>query len=151
MTLFHVLYTLSKLFCKMLYFPSAVISTVSSHFNSLEWQIPIDVWVNFWKLVCELLVDVCLICPLLSDSLSTCPLSSVSKPCLFESIASAFLVVTSSACTRACEERISVLEWQSGKQQCTTVQNWIQILICTVFAKCDKSFSKYTFCQGERK
>lgn len=77
------------------------------------------------------------VCSALFVSWSTCSLSPVSKVCLCESIASAFLSSNwgSLACTREYKEQISVLIWQSGKQQYATVQNWIKFLICTSFAK----------------
>lgn len=72
---------------------------------------------------------------------------------LFESIASAFLISNwgSLVCTGECKERISVLIWQSGKQQYATVQNWVKIPNLYFLCKAsERRFSEYPHCPGKR-
>lgn len=72
---------------------------------------------------------------------------------LFESIASAFFISNwgSLVCTGECKERISVLIWQSGKQQYATVQSWVKIPNLYFLCKAsERRVSEYPLCPGKR-
>lgn len=113
---FNTLYTLNRLFFKMLYASSAAISAASRVTNTsrcVSWFLHICLWV-----VNRRVFDLPYPLWIFSDTF----------PLLSESIASTFLTRNGGplACTGECEERISVVTQPSGKQQDATGWSWIK-------------------------